>query len=66
MATNLGINPELLRRALELGGEKTKRATVDKALREFIAWREQRRLLELFQKLDWSDDYDYKAGRSRS
>ena len=65
MATNLAIDPELLNKALEVGGEKTKKATVNRALREFIARREQERLLELFGKLDWDDEYDYKQERIR-
>ena len=65
MATNLAIDPELIERALAVSGEKTKRAAVTKALREFIARREQKRLTELFGKLDWDPDYDYKSERSR-
>lgn len=65
MATNLAIDPELLNKALEVGGEGTKKATVNRALREFIARREQERLLELFGKLDWDNDYDYKRERTR-
>ena len=65
MATNLAIDAELLTRALEIGGEKTKRATVNKALREFVARREQKRLVELFGTLDWDDGYDYKSERIR-
>ncbi len=65
MATNLSIDPELLNKALEVGGEKTKKATVNKALKEFIARREQERLLELFGKLDWDEAYDYKRERIR-
>ena len=65
MATNLSIDPDLLERALAVSGEKTKRAAVTKALKEFIARREQRRLLELFGSLDWDIEYDYKAERSR-
>ena len=66
MATNLPISPELLERALKLSGERTKTAAVTLALREFIARREQRRLLELFDSLDWDSQFDYKAERSRS
>ena len=65
MATNLSIDPKLLDRALEVSGETTKKATVTIALKEFIARREQRRLLELFGSLDWDPDYDYKVERSR-
>ena len=65
MATNLNIDPELLDKALQVSGEKTKRAAVTKALQEFIARREQRRILDLFGKLEWNTGYDYKSERSR-
>ena len=66
MPTNLAIDPELIERALSVSGEKTKKAAVTAALQEFIARREQRRLLELFGKLEWDPGYDYKSERSRS
>ena len=65
MATNLSIDPKLLDRALEVSGEHTKKAAVTMALREFIARREQKRILELFGNLDWDPEYDYKVERSR-
>jgi hypothetical protein len=65
MATNLSIDPELIERALELSGERTKKAAVTKALHEFIARRRQKRVLELFGKLEWDAGYDYKAERQR-
>ena len=65
MATNLGIDPDLLERALALGGERTKKATVNRALQEFIVRCSQARLLDLFGTLDWDGDYDYKSERSR-
>ncbi len=65
MATNLAIDPDLLERALEVSGEKTKKAAVTKALEEFIARREQRGVAELFGKLEWDASYDYKAERQR-
>jgi Arc/MetJ family transcription regulator len=66
MATNLSIDPELIERALELSGERTKKAAVTKALREFIARRRQKRLLDLMGKLEWDSSYDYKAERGRN
>jgi Arc/MetJ family transcription regulator len=66
MATNLAIDPELLDRALEVSGERTKKAAVTKALREFIARREQRQVLDLMGQLEWDPSFNYKAGRSRS
>ena len=66
MATNLSLDPKLLERAFELSGEKTKKAAVTKALKEFIARREQRKLLDLFGKLEWEPNYNYKKYRSRT
>ena len=65
MATNLALDPKLLYQVLELSGEQTKKAAVTLALKEFIARREQRKLAELFGKLEWDQSYDYKAERSR-
>ncbi|MCW2787309.1 MAG: uncharacterized protein JWP74_3826 [Marmoricola sp.] len=63
MATNLAIDPELLSHALEVSGVRTKKEAVTIALEEFIARREQRKLLDLFGTLDWDEDYDYKSER---
>ncbi len=65
MATNLSIEPELLKKALEVSGEKTKKAAVTQALIEYIAKRERLRIKELFGQLEWDQDYDYKKDRSR-
>jgi Arc/MetJ family transcription regulator len=65
MATNLSIDPELIEQARKVSGERTKKAAVTKALQEFIARRQQQNILELFGKLEWDADYDYKAERQR-
>lgn len=65
MATNLAIDPDLIDRAVQVSGERTKKAAVTKALREFIARREQKRVLELMGKLEWDAAFDYKAERKR-
>lgn len=65
MATNLAIDPDLLNRALAASGVRTKKAAVTLALEEFIARREQRKILDLAGSMDWDDDYDHKADRSR-
>ena len=65
MATNLSIDPDLLERALDVGGERTKKATVNRALEEFVARRTQRRLLDLMGKLEWDTRFDYKQERQR-
>jgi hypothetical protein len=66
MATNLSIDPDLIEQVFELSGEPTREAAVVKALQEFIARRKQKRLLELFGKLEWDETYDYKNERSRN
>lgn len=65
MATNLALDQELLDHAFRVSGEPTKKAAVTRALQEFIARREQRRVAELFGKLEWDASFDYKAERAR-
>jgi Arc/MetJ family transcription regulator len=66
MATNLDIDPRLLERAVKASGERTKTAAVTRALREYVARHEQKRLVELFGALDWDPEYNYKEERSGS
>jgi Arc/MetJ family transcription regulator len=65
MATNLDIDDKLLAEAKKLGGQKTKKATVNEALREFIKRRRQIKALELCGQFDFDPDYDYKRERNR-
>ena len=65
MATNLAIDNQLLKEALLVSGLKTKKDTVNIALKEFVNRRKQKEILELFGKLDPDQDYDYKKGRER-
>lgn len=51
--------------AQELSGQKTKKSAVTLALEEFVARREQRRILDLAGTVDWDPSYDYEAGRAR-
>lgn len=66
MATNLAIEPALIEEVLQLSGESTKKAAVTLALKEFIARRRQKGLLDLLGKLEWDETYDYKVERSRN
>jgi hypothetical protein len=65
MATNLSIDPELVERTLIVSGERTKKAAVTKALQEYVARHEQKRLADLFGKLEWDTEYDYNQSRTR-
>lgn len=64
MASNLAINDELLKKALKIGGHKTKKDTVNEALKEFIVRREQKKVLDLFGTVDYFDDYEPKKARN--
>ena len=66
MATNLAIDPNLLDRAVEVSGERTKKAVATKALQEFIARREQKKVIELMGTLEWDDSFNYKVERTRT
>jgi hypothetical protein len=70
MATNLAIDDRLLTEALKIGGRKTKKATVTEALQEYIEKRKQRKIIDLFGKIDFDPSYNYKKlryrGRGRS
>lgn len=63
MATNLAIDDQLLEEALKVGGFKTKRETVNEALREFIQRRQRLELVKLFGQVDYDPRYDYKKER---
>ena len=65
MATNLAIDDKLLNVALEISGMKTKKDTVNLALKEFVDRRKQLEIIKLFGKMDPDPDYDYKKGRTR-
>ncbi|HEX5214902.1 MAG TPA: type II toxin-antitoxin system VapB family antitoxin [Vicinamibacterales bacterium] len=65
MPTNLAIDDRLLETALRVGGRKTKRETVNDALREFIQRRQRAELVKLFDTVDYDPAYDYKKERRR-
>jgi hypothetical protein len=65
MQTNLAIDNRLLKEAQVIGKHRTKKAVVTEALEEYIRRRKQLEVLDLFGKIDYDDDYDYKKGRSR-
>ena len=65
MPTNLAIDGGLLDQALSIGGYRTKRETVNEALREFIQRRKRLELLKLVGKVAYDARYDYKQERRR-
>jgi hypothetical protein len=63
MATNLSIDNELLNTALIAGGLKTKKDTVNLALKEFIKRRKTAEIISLFGTIEYDTDYNYKEAR---
>jgi Arc/MetJ family transcription regulator len=56
MRTNIAIDDELIRKALNLSGLKTKRAVAEAGLRMLIRVKEQEQILKLAGKIRWQGD----------
>ncbi len=63
MATNLELDDQLILEAKRLGNFATKREAVTAALEEFVQRRKQLEILDLFGKVEFDPDYDYKKNR---
>jgi Arc/MetJ family transcription regulator len=63
MPTNLVIDDQLLDQARSIGGYRTKRETVNEALREFIQRRQRLELAKLAGRVEYDPKYDYKKER---
>jgi len=65
MPSNLSIDDKLLEKALKIGRGRTKKDTVNEALREYIVKREQRKASDLFGTIDYFDDDGPKKYRRK-
>ncbi|MEK7446452.1 MAG: type II toxin-antitoxin system VapB family antitoxin [candidate division NC10 bacterium] len=65
MPTNLAIDDRLLTRAVRLGGHRTKRATVNEALEEYIKRRQRLAAIKAFGTVELDPTYDYKQARKK-
>ena len=65
MPTNLAIDDRLIEEARQVGHHRTKKEAVTVALDEYIRRRKQMQILDLFDTIDYQEDYDYKANRRR-
>jgi Arc/MetJ family transcription regulator len=65
MPTNLAIDDALLEEAVRVGGHRTKKDTVNAALREYIQRRRQAKIVKLFGTVEFDAAYDYKKQRRR-
>lgn len=64
MATNLAIDDKLINEAKTIGKHKTKKGVVTEALQEYIQRRKQTEIFNIFNKIDFDEDYNYKEQRS--
>jgi hypothetical protein len=55
-----------LAEAQQVGGHRTKKDTVNQALREYIQRRRQVKVVDLFGKIDFDPSYDHKKQRRRT
>ncbi len=63
MRTNVILDDALIQEAIVLSGVRTKKDVIALALQEFITSRKRRNLLEVAGKIEFRDNYDYKACR---
>ena len=65
MQVNLPVDGDLIDEVRRLGGHRTRRSALQAALREYIERRNQSKIFELFGKIDYDPNYDYKRARHR-
>ncbi len=63
MGTNFAIDRKLLEKALTLGGHRTKSATVNEALAEYVQRRLRLEAVVHFGTFDFDPEYSYKKAR---
>jgi len=63
MATNLDLDDKLIEAAQRLGGHKTKREAVNRALDEYVRWLRQQAILDEFGTVQYDPKYDHKKQR---
>ncbi len=66
MHESVDVDEKLLDTALRAGGMRTKKDTVDLALREFVRKRRAEELVSMFGTIDYDASYDYKQERTRT
>ncbi|MBI4937379.1 MAG: type II toxin-antitoxin system VapB family antitoxin [Nitrosomonadales bacterium] len=64
MRTNIDIDDKIMQDAMRAGGFKTKKETVEAALKALARQRKsQRKILELFGKIEFDPAYDHRKMR---
>ena len=60
MTVNLDLNDKLMEEARDLGGHKTRREAVTRALQAYVRWLKQQSVISEFGKIDYDPKYDHK------
>jgi Bacterial antitoxin of type II TA system, VapB len=63
MATNLDLDDKLIDAARKLGGHKSKREAVTRALEKYVQWLRQQAIITEFGKVDYDPKFDYQKQR---
>ncbi|HYE49728.1 MAG TPA: type II toxin-antitoxin system VapB family antitoxin [Azospirillaceae bacterium] len=58
MRTNIDIDDDLLREAMEITGLRTKKETVEEALRRLVMLRRQKKAVQESAGIGWDGDLD--------
>lgn len=59
------VDDQLIEAARKAGGHATADDAIRHALEEYIARRRRLRIVELFGRVDYSENYDYKTERRK-
>ncbi|MGB7296435.1 MAG: type II toxin-antitoxin system VapB family antitoxin [Candidatus Aminicenantales bacterium] len=60
------LRPHRLPEFFFRGGHRTKKETVTQALLEYIQSLEQKKILDLFGRIEFDESYDYRKQRART
>jgi Arc/MetJ family transcription regulator len=63
VGTNVVLDDAIVAKAQKLAKARTKRETIDTALREYVANHSRKDFRDLAGKIEFWEDYDYKALR---
>ena len=66
MPTTLNPDPDLLQAAIDLDPEISINTILNQALKQYIDYRKQMKVVEMFGTIDYEESYDYKTQRSAS
>ena len=66
IASNLQLDDRLVAEAAALGKDRTKEEAVTQALTDYIRYLRQDRILDLFWRVEFDPDYDFKRQRARA